>query len=202
MQFRLLYLAGPMAGIIFFSAVYGLAPMLGSYSHVAQTVSEIGKYGSPAKVPFQIAVLTVGFCLLVFARSLYRFAKSNGASLVPSYLMAVFGLAEVGMAVFPSPHPLHNVFGLSATIGYMTPLALALSWRDLKDASLLRSFAWAAFALVILTIFLNLSPVFARDLYPLEYYGIVQRSLLITFFGWCFYVGVDLYVRTRPSAAR
>ena len=106
MRFRLLYLAGPLAGIIFFSAVYGLAPMLGSYSHVAQTVSEIGKYGSPAKVPFQIAVLTVGFCLLVFARSLYRFAESNGASLVPSYLMAVFGLAEVGMAVFPSPHPL------------------------------------------------------------------------------------------------
>lgn len=202
MHFRLPYLAGPLAGIIFFSAVYGLAPMLGSYSHVAQTVSEIGKYGSPAKIPFQAAVLTVAFCLLVFAGSLYRFAKSRGASLVPSCLMAVFGFAEMGMAIFPSPHPLHNVFGLSAIIGYLTPLAVAVAWRNLRDSSSLRRFAWVAFALVVLTMFLNLSPIFSRDLYPLEYYGIVQRSLLLTFFGWCFYVGVDLYVRTRPSDAR
>lgn len=202
MHIRLLYLAGPLAAIIFFSAVYGLAPMLGSYSHAAQTVSEIGKNGSPAEIPFQAAVLSVAFCLLVFARSLYRFAKSEGASLTPSFLMAIFGFAEMGMAIFPSPHSLHNVFGLSATIGYMTPLAVALSWRNLKDLSSLRRFAWVAFALVVLTMFLNLSPIFARDLYPLEYYGIVQRSLLFTFFGWCFYVGVDLYRRTRPSIAR
>ena len=121
--------------------------------------------------------------------------------MVPSCLMAVFGFAEMGMAMFPSPHSLHNVFGLSAVIGYMTPLAVAVSWRNLKDSSSLRRFAWAAFALVVLTMALNLSPIFARNLYPLEYYGIVQRSLLFTFFGWCFYVGVDLYVRTRPLEA-
>jgi hypothetical membrane protein len=199
MQQRLLYLAGPLAGVVFFSAVYTLAPMVDGYSHVSQTVSEIGEYGSPAKLPYQIAMLIVSLCLLVFASSLYSFAKANNASILPSCFIAFFGIAESGIALFPSPHPMHNLFGLSMTIGYMTPLVLAWSWKSLANANTLKSASWVAFALVVITMFLNLSPIFARDLYPLNYYGIVQRSLFVAFYGWCLYVGVELFARSRRS---
>ena len=100
MQHRLLYLTGPLAGVIFFSAVYALAPMVDGYSHVAQTVSEIGEFGSPAKVLYQSAILIVSLCLLIFARSLYSFAKANNASILPSCFMAFFGISEMGIALF------------------------------------------------------------------------------------------------------
>lgn len=194
MQQRSIFLSGALAGVIFFSAVYALATMVDGYSHSAQTVSEIGELGSPAEVYLQITNLAVALCLLVFAWSMYLFARSNNAPILPAIFIACFAIAEIGVAIFPSPHNLHNVFGLSMTIGYMSPLVVALSWRKLAGASELIAVSWIAFTLVIITIFLNLSPIFARDLYPLEYYGVIQRALFVAFYGWCMFVSVKLFV--------
>ncbi len=195
MNQRTYFLFAPFAGVIFFGAVYALATMVDGYSHVAQTISEIGQQGSPAELHLQIANLMVALCLLVFALSLYLFATNNSVSKLPAFFMAWFGIAEIGMAAFPSPHALHNVIGISMTIGYMTPLVLALSWRNLPDAGRLIGLSWVAFILVVITIALNLTPAFAPELYPLEYYGIVQRSLFVAFYGWCAYAGINLYLR-------
>jgi hypothetical membrane protein len=194
MQPRSLFLSGTLAGVVFFSAVYAFATMVDGYSHIAQTVSEIGALGSPAKVYLQVTNLTVALCLLVFAWSLRLFAKGNNATNLPAIFIAFFAIAEIGVAIFPSPHALHNVFGLSMTIGYMSPLVLALSWKNVASASGLIIVSWIAFVFVLVTIFLNLSPIFARDLYPLEYYGIVQRALFVAFYGWCMFVSVKLFV--------
>jgi hypothetical membrane protein len=195
MQQRRLFLSGALAGVIFFAAVYALATMVDGYSHVGQTVSEIGEQGSPAEMYFQIMNLLVALCLLVFAWSLYQFAKSSKVSKLPAFFMACFAISETGLAIFPSPHDLHNVFGLSATIGYMTPLVIALSWKSLTNPGTLITVSWFAFILISISIFLNLTPMFARDLYPLEYYGIVQRSLFVAFYGWCAYAGITLFMR-------
>ena len=48
-DYRLLF--GPMAGVILALGIAGLALMIPGYSHVHQTVSEIGEIGSPARVP-------------------------------------------------------------------------------------------------------------------------------------------------------
>jgi hypothetical protein len=195
MNQRSYFLFAPIGGFIFFGAVYALAPMVDGYSHVAQTISEIGQQGSPAELYLRMANLIVGFCLLVFARSLYVFTRGNSASKLPAFFMAWFAIAEIGMAAFPSPHALHNVIGLSMSIGYMTPLVLALSWRNLPGSGRLIGISWVAFILVVTTMALNLTPAFAPDLYPLEYYGIVQRSLFVAFYGWCAYAGINLYLR-------
>ena len=63
------------------------------------------------------------------------------------------------------------------------------------DARQLRAASWIATVLVSITIILNLSPIFMRDLYPLEYYGIVQRVLLVAFYGWCLYLGLRPFAR-------
>ena len=194
MQPRSLFLSGALAGVIFFAAVYALATMVDGYSHTAQTVSEIGELGSPAEVYLQIANLVVALCLLVFAWSIYLFAKTNHASILPAMFIACFAIAEIGVAIFPSPHTLHNVFGLSMTIGYMSPLVVAMSWRKLAGVNDLIAVSWIAFVLVVITIFLNLSPMFARDLYPLEYYGVVQRALFVAFYGWCMFMSVKLFM--------
>jgi len=195
MQQRTMFLCGAIACVVFFSAVYMLATMVDGYSHITQTVSEIGEQGSPAKVYLQVMNVIVAFCLLLFSRGLYLFAKSNNVSILPASFMAAFAFSEIGVAAFPSPHSLHNIFGLSMSIGYMTPLVMALSWKSLANANKLMTASWVAFVLVVIAIFLNLTPIFARDLYPLEYYGIVQRSLFVVFYGWCLYVGINLFLR-------
>ena len=141
--------------------------------------------------------MLVALCLLVFAWSLHLFAKSNNASSLPATFMAFFAISEMGVAIYPSPHALHNVFGLSMTIGYMSPLVLTLSWKKVTSARELITSSRIAFVLVVISIFLNLSPIFTRDLYPLDYYGVVQRALFVTFCGWCMFVGVKLFLRSK-----
>lgn len=191
---RHLLLFGTLAGLLFFGTVYGLAFAVPGYSHVSDTVSEIGQVGSPVERLFQVAMLAVDLCIVSFGLGLLYFARSREASIVPAAFVAYFGLVEIGLHVYPSPHPLHNVFGLSLTIGYLAPLALAFSWRCLSSASALVNASWLASALILISLFLNISPLFTRDLFPLEYYGIVQRSAHVLFFGWCAYVSIRCFL--------
>lgn len=196
---RNLLLFGALAGIVFFGTVYVLAAFLPDYSHVSETVSEIGEIGSLVERPFQVAMLAVDLCVVLFGVGLFHFARANGVSVMPAIFAAYFGLVDVGIHLFPSPHPLHNVFGLLLTIGYLAPLVLAIAWRR-DDA--VRSIATASkyiAALLLISIFLNISPAFYRDLYPLEYYGIVQRSAFVLFYGWCTFVGLRCWVVSVPS---
>ena len=143
----------------------------------------------------QAANLTVALCLLVFAWGLYLFARTNDVSRLPALFVALYAVAELGVAAFPSPHRLHNVFGLSMMVGYMAPLVVTVSWKSLVEGRQLRVVSWIAFVFVSITIFLNLSPIFTRDLYPLEYYGMVQRGLLVAFYAWCLYLALRLFAR-------
>lgn len=195
MQQRLYFLSGTLAGIIFFSSVYALAAMIDGYSHIAQTVSEIGYKGSPAQGYLQITNLIVAGCLLLFSAGLFQFADKNKLSRLPVFFMSCYAIAQIGIAAFPTPHPLHNVFGLSMTVGYMTPLVLVFAWKDQATVHNIVNISWIAFLLIAIAIALNLSPLVARDLYPLEYYGVVQRSLFVVFYGWCAYLGLKLFAK-------
>ena len=181
---------GPLAGILFFATVYVLAVFLPEYSHVSETVSEIGEIGSPVATPFQAGMLAVNVCVILFASGLFSFARANNLPVLPALFVAWFGLVDIGTNVFPSPHPLHNVFGLSLTIGYMAPLVLAIAWRRSETARSMARASWIFAALLIASIFLNISPAFNRDLYPLEYYGLVQRSAFVLIYGWFAWLGL------------
>ena len=187
---RNLLLFGPLAGILFFATVYVLAAFLPDYSHVSRTVSEIGQIGSPVATPFQVAMLAVNLCVILLAVGLLSFARANNLSVVPAFFVAWFGLVDIGTNIFPSPHPLHNVFGLSLTIGYLAPLVLAIAWRRSEAARSMTRVSWIFAVLLIASIFLNISPAFNRDMYPLQFYGLVQRSAFVLIYGWFAWTGL------------
>ena len=54
-----LLLFGVLAGLLFFATVYVLAPGVSGYSHISDTVSEIGQIGSPVQSSYQLAMLIV-----------------------------------------------------------------------------------------------------------------------------------------------
>ena len=78
----------------------------------------------------------------------------------------------------------------------MAPLALAISWRKFGVLREIVQTSWVVAILLFVSIFLNISPLFTRDLYPLEYYGLVQRSSLLLIFGWFAGIGIWGFRRT------
>jgi hypothetical membrane protein len=195
---RLLF--GPLAGILLVFGVGGLALMVPGYSHAHQTVSEIGEVGSPARVPFAILLSCVAICLLVFASAVRDVAAQIGRPRVAAYLIGFMGVATAGVGVFSYPHPFHNVFGLSELVGYQAPLVLALTWRPHPRTKILVRFSWVMTALVWLAIALNLSVLDRQGaLWALvkPEYGLVQRALFASWFGWCGGVGILSSERRR-----
>jgi len=181
MDTRKILSLGWITPVLFIAGSLFLGSFLADYSFISQTVSEIGQEGSPLKLAWQLFSLLVGLLIILFSVGIISFARRNKWSVVPGLFVLFAGLSEFGIALFPSPHSLHNVFGLSMTIGYFSPLVFFLLWKDKLGASF-KWYSLLAFILILLGIFLNLSPMFAPDMYPLEYYGLVQRFLLFTFY--------------------
>lgn len=199
-NYRLLF--GPLAGIVLGFGIAGLALLIPGYSHVHQTVSEIGEIGSPARVPFAAMLGCVAVCILVFASAVRDVSVAADHSRLAAYLIGFMALPAAGIGVFAYPHPAHNVFGISELIGYQAPLAFALAWRHDARAKTLVVFSWIFFVLIWGAIVLNLSP-FAAPVWAFvkPVHGLAQRALFASWFGWCAVLGMLLFKRNWQSSA-
>ena len=104
-------------------------------------------------------------------------------------------LSAAGVGIFAFPHPLHNVFGESELIGYQAPLAFALTWRSDPKAKRAVAFSWIMFALIWISIALNLGTLDRHSAIWAEIkpvYGLIQRSLFAAWFCWCAVLGLLL----------
>src|SRR6187397_1536896 len=107
------FLFGPLAGVIITVGIACLALMIPAYSHVHQTVSEIGEIGSPARIPFAIMLCCVATCILVFAAAVRDRSVQTGHSPTAAYFTGFMALSAAGVGLFAYPNPMHNVFGIS-----------------------------------------------------------------------------------------
>jgi hypothetical membrane protein len=200
---RLLF--GPLGAAILLFGIGCLGAMVPGYSQVHQTVSEIGEIGSPTRVSFAIMLFAVAACVLVFAAGVRAASLSARHSTFAAWLVGFMAVPCVGIGIFAFPHPLHNLFGLSELIGYQAPLVFALSWRRDPRAKTLATFSWIMYAAVWIALGLNMIPMFGHSevwarLHPV--YGIIQRLLFATWFGWGAVVGAMLYQSTVTTAPR
>jgi hypothetical membrane protein len=197
---RLLF--GPLAAALLAVGIVALPFWVPGYSQVHQTVSEIGERDSPARIPFTMMLCGVALCLLIFAAGVGAASRKAGHARLSAYLVVCMAVSAAGVGIFAFPHPLHNVFGQSELIGYQAPLAFALSWRRDPEAKRLVNFSWLLFALIWISIALNLvsldrhSALWA-EMKPI--YGLIQRSLFAAWFAWCAGIGVLLRQHRRTS---
>jgi hypothetical membrane protein len=194
------FLFGPLAGAILGFGIAGLALLLPGYSHVRQTVSEIGEIGSPARVPFAVMLCCVAACILIFASAVRDLSVMSHHSRWAAYLIGFMALPAAGIGIFAYPHPLHNIFGISELIGYQAPLVFALTWRRDPRAKTLVALLWIFFVLIWGAIALNLSSFDSQGsiwAYVRPVHGLAQRALFAAWFGWCAVVGILLFQHTR-----
>jgi hypothetical protein len=193
-------LFGPLAAVLLFAGIVGLGLQVPGYSQVRQTVSEIGEVGSPMRLPFTVLLFAVAASILVFASGLRDLARKAGVSTLAAWVSAAMAVSAAGVGYFSSPHPLHNVFGLSELVGYQAPLVIALTWRKDPAAKRLVGFSWIMVLVVWASIALNLLPMFRPPaIWPhiKPIYGLVQRALFAAWFGWAAGVGLILSRRDR-----
>jgi len=178
---------GSIALFLFCLGTIILAFFVPGYSHVKQTVSEIGEMGSPARVPFTLLLCAIGICMFLFATGIRRASLPAGLSQSVIYLIICMGISAAGVGIFAHPHPLHNVFGMSEIIGYQAPLALAITWRKHPNAKTLVMWSWIFYMLVLVAMLINMAPIFSMQLwsYIKPVHGLAQRFLFLSFFGWC-----------------
>jgi hypothetical membrane protein len=163
-------------------------------------VSEIGEVGSPMQHPFTALLIVIAFCVLVFASGVFSVSKAAGRSTAAAWLLVCMAASAAGVGVYSSPHPLHNVFGLSELIGYQAPAAVALTWRREARAKGLVAFSWLMFVLTWIAVGLNLASLDPTGelwsrIKPV--YGLAQRALFGAFFLWCAGAGPMLSRLTR-----
>ncbi len=191
-----------MAAVVLCLGRTGLAVLIPGYSHVHQTVSEIGEMSSPARVPFAIMLGCVAACILVFASAVRDVSVAADHSRFTAYLIGFMALPAAGIGMFAYPHPAHNIFGMSELIGYQAPLVFALTWRRDPRAKTLVMISWIFFALIWGAIALNLS-AFAASVwaYVKPVHGLAQRALFAAWFGWCAVLGILLFRRNWQDSA-
>ena len=193
---------GPVAAAIFFVGVACLAILIPGYSHIQQSISAIGKLGSPLRLPFALVIASYACSLLFFASGIFRLAAKRGASKLPAYLIGYYALTQLGIAVFATPHPFHNIFGLLSMPGYLSPLVFAFTWRRAGPHSLI-VISCLLGLVVLAAIVLGLSELFPQlGLWQLvsRYPGLVQRMLVAGWLPWFIAAGAILRRQQRLDA--
>jgi hypothetical membrane protein len=188
---RLLF--GPIAAVIFFFGVLGLASLIPGYSHVHQDISTIGRIGSPQRMPFAAVFVFYACSLAVFASGIFRLAGHVGAPRLPAYLVAFMAFTQIGIAIFATPHPLHNMFGIASMLGFLAPIAMAVGWKGASPPRMLVAVSYVLGLLVLGCVVVGLSELSPQSqLWQLvkSVPGLVQRSLAGAWLTWLFVSGV------------
>jgi hypothetical membrane protein len=178
--------------------VFSIGVITPDYSHVRQTVSELGEAGSPGQGAFSVLLCLVATCLIIFAGAVDRSLRLSGQSTLPAYFIGAMAISTAGVGIFSFPHPLHNIFGISEMLGYQAPLVAALVSKSKR----VKVFCIIMYVAVFLAIAINLAALVRpagiwSQIKP--FFGVVQRSLFASWFIWCAGYAVLLFPLRRSD---
>lgn len=196
---------GPIAGLILLAGIIAIGSISPGYSQVSQTVSELGEVGSPGQVPFAIVLCIVALTLLLFARAVAQNLIVLGRSTVPAFFLAAMAVSTAGVGVFAFPMPLHNIFGMSETIGYQAPLFAAIACGSDARLRKAKMFSIAMYVVVLLAIGINLLALIRpEEIWAIikPFFGVVQRTLFASWFLWCAGYAMYLMQAIRLNVSR
>jgi hypothetical membrane protein len=193
---------GPVAALLLLAGIFAIGLITPDYSHVRQTVSELGEVGSPGQVAFSVLLCLVAACLIIFATAVARSLKEAGHSTLPAWFLGAMAISTAGVGIFAFPQPLHNVFGMSETVGYQAPLVAALVCTMDPQMKRVKAFSIIMYVVVLMAIAINLMALVRpagiwSQIKP--FFGVVQRSLFASWFIWCTGYALLLMRMRRPG---
>ena len=198
----LLAMCGMVAPVLFALAVIVLGFLREDYSHVSDTISDLGEIGSPNMAGQNVNFILTGLLILAFSFGLYRGTDPGKRVKVGSLLVAVIGLGVAGAGVFPDdpscPSPGCNSLAANGhgVAGFMVfpaiPFAILLFARGLG-----RDTAWRryrTYSLVTGIVALALLVLFdASESTLASWEGAIQRLYLVSWFQWIGVMAIGLF---------
>ena len=200
----LLSVCGIVAPILFTLAVIVLGFVRENYSHISDTISDLGEIGSPNMAGQNVNFILTGLLILAFSFGLYGGTGPGKRVKVGSLLVSVIGLGLAVAGVFPDdvrcPSPGCNSLAANghAVAGFMVfpliPIAILLFsrglgrdtvWRRYRTYSLVTGIV--AFALLVLFLAQDETSLLGqRD-------GAIQRLYLASWFQWIAVMAIGLF---------
>ena len=199
-------LAGILAFLAFWTALFAFAAARSDYSHSTKAISELGVIGAPHALAWNLIGFIVPGVLLACCGAGLATAIDGKRSLL-WWLLVASGLGFAGTGIFPAE--MHNGSPLMQsplTIGHVL-------------ASFVSAFPWmiAAFLLVfrakhkqdwphlrvvaVVLALVGILGLFARALPAFEYRpGLGQRAAFLTYFAW--YLVMSFYLLRSASTRR
>lgn len=186
-----------LAAVIALVPVVLFAKRRPGYSHIRQTISELGETGAPdAKKVAIFAFAPAGHTIWLFVAAL-AFAVPQLSEGPGLWLFALLGAAYVGAAMFPCDPgaPLwgtwrNNVHNLLAGVGYVGALAgmieLGRAMEGVPSLQSIAAISQAAGQAALFGVFLLSFPSPVR--------GLIQRIVEAIFYGWMLLVAFMLLV--------
>jgi len=182
---------GILAALSFWITILGCGYLLG-YNQLTGSVSEIGAVGTSTQSLYTGGIMLCAVFSALFALGLYNACREMGVSAAPAFIPFTFPISMFGVALFPTPQPLHGVFGVISMLMHLAPLVAFLLWRRNSRLSGIRVISLAVFfwmAISITSFFPTLQT---------EFPGLIVRFFHM---GWSFwYILLSLcLIRLRKS---
>jgi hypothetical membrane protein len=184
---------------VFWLASFVLGAIRPDYSHVVNTISELGAVGTPNAILWNIIGFIVPGIFLaiaggVIAKSVNR-ERSNVINLA-SVLLILSGLAVAGQGIFPAEmkNGMANTASISTLGHFLFSLLSGAGWvlgalllvRPMKRSPDWHGWHFASIILVVLTLIASLT---LRSVMP---DGLAQRTGNIFFLSWFLIMSVKL----------
>jgi len=184
---RLFALGGVIVPILFTGVVIIVGLLHPGYSHVSQTISELGEVGAPYATIMNANIGVSGLLFIAFAYGLHKGIGDGKGSKVGPILVAISGGFRIGVAVFPLPSPLHMPIAVAGFITIMiAPLVIS---RRLKQDSRWQGYRLYSLATGVTAVILFLA-LLAGQGGP--WYGALQRIFLAPLFIWIEVMAIHL----------
>ncbi len=180
-----------------------LAFLWPGYSHISQSMSELGAIDAPNSIIMSVTLVVFGLLMICFAFGLHKGIGHGEGSIIGPAFIAIYGVGQVGNGIFPcapgcaNPWETGSLTGMMHTVtsyvGYIAILVamLVISQRLGKDKHWLnyRSFS-IAIGLISIGAFLLLSFVLSGLL--ISWAGAFQRLRHGIVFLWIIVMSIRL----------
>jgi hypothetical membrane protein len=192
-----LILSGIAAPVILLLAVLIGAWLQPEYSHISQPISVLGAHGTPFRAILSYGgLMPAGILTFTFSIAMFRRFKKSPAFYISSGLVAIAGITRCFAGIFPCDPGclpiititgrLHALFGfISLFTGSLAPIVMAVGLRDYSSKTFFYLSLILGFASLIL-----FSILASQSL--MQYFGGIQRLLLISTYTWIIVVGVNI----------
>jgi len=185
---RLFALSGVIGPILFTGVVIIVGLLRPGYSHVSQTISELGEVGAPYATIQDANFVVFGLLVIAFAYGLHKGIGDGKGSKIGPILVAMFGgFPGLGSAIFPLPSPLHLPVGATGFFTIMiAPLMIS---RRLKQDSRWQGYRLYSLATGVTAVILFLVLLTGQGG---PWSGALQRIFLAPLFIWIEVMAIHL----------